>query len=211
MVRFEKVLHKQRLFFKTIILRTNSPMLFSNWIFCPITPFKVVRCQPIHMWKMPSQTGSIFLTWSFWVQPYAIFKLNVLSHNSIPSCQTWNIPSQMWIVIGTIVLSTDSPMLYSNCIFCPITSFQVVRFETFLYKQGLFLDDFWVPTVLCYLHNWMFCPITLFEVVRFETFLHVMYGSILYMECLGVFYCVYLLKYCNTQLLIFRFSFLCNT
>ena len=59
--------------------------------------------------------------------------------------------------------------------FCPITPFQVVRFEKLLHKQGLFFFSrwpFWILTVLCYLQNWTFCPITPFKVVRIETFLH---------------------------------------
>ena len=42
-------------------------------------------------------------------------KLNIVSHNSIISCQIWKIPSQIWVIfLKIIILSTNNPMLSSK-------------------------------------------------------------------------------------------------
>ena len=128
-------------------------------MFCPITPFQVVRCE-----KYIHEQGSIFpdncfeyhhlcylQNWTLgpklssqWSDvktsftnrdcfyetiilstnnPMLSSKLNVLSHNSIPSCQIWKIPSQAGVV-------------------------------------GL-QKLFWVSTILCYLQNWTFLFISI--------------------------------------------------
>ena len=57
-----------------------------------------------------------------------------------------------------------------NWIFCPITSFQVVRFKKIPSQIGVIFSGWslWVPTMLCYLQNWAFCPISPFWAVKFE-------------------------------------------
>ena len=78
--------------------------------------------------------------------PMLSSKLNVLFHNSIPSCQMKNT-----------FMSSHFFQVLVNPIFSRLSSFWA------------FIP---VQTTLCYLQNWMFCPITLFQVVRFEKSLH---------------------------------------
>ena len=101
-------------------------------------------------------------------------KLNVLSHNSIPSCQIWKIPSQAGVVVLQKLFWVSIILCYlQNWTLGPKTLFSVARCEKFLQTGIAFIrQSFWVQTTICYLQNRMFCPITPFQVVRFEKSLH---------------------------------------
>ena len=98
-------------------------------------------------------------------------KLNVLFHNSIPSCQMWKIHSWAGVIFSRQLFWVSTILCYlQNWTLGPKTLFSVARCEKFLHKQGLLLWDnhfeYKQPYVI--FKNWMFCPITLFQVVRFE-------------------------------------------
>ena len=61
-------------FFELAVLRTNNDMLSSNWMFCPITPLWVVRCDKF----LPSQMGVVFPRWSFWVPKTLCYLQNLM-------------------------------------------------------------------------------------------------------------------------------------
>ena len=81
-------------FFQTIVLSTTNLCYLQNWTLGPKTQFSVVRCenflhkQGLLLWDNHLSTNN----------PMLSSKLNVLSHNSIPSCQIWKIPSQAGVV-----------------------------------------------------------------------------------------------------------------
>ena len=85
-----------------------------NSAFCPITPFQVVRCEKNYF----SNKGCFYFKMIILSTNNAMLssRLNVLSHNSIPSGQIWNIPSQTGVVFffKMISLSTNNPMLSSK-------------------------------------------------------------------------------------------------
>ena len=65
---------------------------------------------------------------------------------------------------------------------CPITPFQVIGFEIFLQKEGLFFQmTILSTTTLCYLENWTFCSIFLFISILIALYLHRPY--ILFFKC----------------------------
>ena len=70
-----------------------------------------------------------------------------------------------------------------NSTFCPTTPFQMVRFEKFLHKQGLFFLQMIILNAknLYYLDNWTFCPIYLFILILFALCVHKPY--ILLLKC----------------------------
>ena len=107
--------------------------------------------------------------------PILSSKLNILFCKSIPSCQISKIPSQIGVVFSRWLLWVPPTLCYLQYwTFCPITSFQIVRFEKFLQKIADIFSrlSFWLLSTLCYLQNWMFCPITLFQMVRIEKLIH---------------------------------------
>ena len=80
-----------------------------NWMFCPITPFKMVRFETLLHKK-----GFSYIT-ILSTNNLVVFKLNVLPHSSIPIGQIWNIPLQTAVILfETIILSTNNPMLSSK-------------------------------------------------------------------------------------------------
>ena len=111
-------------------------------MFCPITPFQVVRIE-----KFIHKQGFVWISFFKTIvlstyEPMLSSKLNVLSHISVPHCQIWKIPSQTGVVFfEMIILSTKTLCYLQNWMFCPITLFQVFRFEKFLHKQGLFFYE----------------------------------------------------------------------
>ena len=69
--------------------------------------------------------------------PMLSSKLNVLSHNSLPSGHNWKIHSQAGIVFSRQSFWGPTNLCYfQNWMFCPRTLFHIVRFEKFLHKQG---------------------------------------------------------------------------
>ena len=103
-------------------------------MFCPITPFTVVRCE-----KYIHEQGSIFPDNCFeYHQSMLSSKLNIRTQNSVLSCQMWKIPSQTGIAFMRQSFWVQTTLCYlQNWMCCPITLFQVVRFEKSLHKQGL--------------------------------------------------------------------------
>ena len=71
-------------------------MFLQNWKFCSVTLFQVVRIE-----KVLSQAGVIFPDIHFeYLQPYVIFKLDVLCNNSVSSCQIGKIHSQTGVIFS---------------------------------------------------------------------------------------------------------------
>ena len=103
-------------------------------MFCPITPFQVVRCE-----KYIHEQGSIFPDNCFeYHQSMLSSKLNIRTQNSVLSGQMWKLPSQTGIAFMRQSFWVQTTLCYlQNWMFCPITPFQVVRFEKSLHKQGL--------------------------------------------------------------------------
>ena len=111
-----------------------------------------------------SSSRSIFLQVIIWNtnNPMLSSKLNVLSHNSIPSGSQFKYSFTSWgCFFQTIILRTYNPMLFSklnvlsqnsvpHCQIWKIPSQTRVHFLRRL---------FWVPKTLFYLQNWTFCPI----------------------------------------------------
>ena len=152
------------IFFQIIILSTKNPMLSSK--LNVLSHNSIPSCQ---MWKIHSWAGVIFPDNCFeYHQSMLSSKLNIRTQNSVLSCQMWKLPSQTGIAFMRQSFWVQTTLCYlQNWMFCPITLFQVVRFEKSLHKQGLFLQK-----LFCYLQNWMFCPITPFQVVRHENCIH---------------------------------------
>ena len=104
-------------------------------MFCSITPFTVVRCEKIHSWAGVIFSRQLFLSIN---NPMLSSKLNIKTQNSLLSCQMWKIPSQTGIAFMRQSFWVQTTLCYlQNWMFCPITPFQVVRFEKSLHKQGL--------------------------------------------------------------------------
>ena len=103
-------------------------------------------------------------------------KLNILSHNSIPRCQIWKIPLQIWVIFFmTVILSTTNTMLSSKLnILSHYLHSKLSDQKNSFTNRGLFFSrwSFGVPTTLHYLQNQMFCPITPFQEVRIGKFIH---------------------------------------
>ena len=60
----------------------------------------------------------------------------------LPSCQIWNIPSQTGVDFFRWLFWVPTTLCYlQNWTFCPITPFQVVRFEIFFNKEGSFFFE----------------------------------------------------------------------
>ena len=75
-------------------------------------------------------------------------------------CTSWPEFSLYWYHVNQCYLQ--------NSTFCPITPFQMVRFENTLYKWGCFFQMVSLSTkTLCYLENWKFSPIFLFISILF--------------------------------------------
>ena len=86
-----------------------------------------------------SSSRSIFLQVIIWNtnNPMLSSKLNVLSHNSIPSGYIWKIHSQVGVAFSRQSFWGPTTLCYfQTCMFCPRTLFHIVRFEKFLHKQG---------------------------------------------------------------------------
>ena len=86
-----------------------------------------------------SSSRSIFLQVIIWNtnNPMLSSKLNVLSHNSIPSGHNSNIHSQAGVVFTRQSFWGPTTLCYfQTCMFCLRTLFHIVRFEKFLHKQG---------------------------------------------------------------------------
>ena len=74
-VRFEKFLHKQGLFFITMVLSANNPMLSSEMNI--LSHYSVISGQ---IWKIPSQTGVFVLRQLFWVPTTLCYLQNWMFH-----------------------------------------------------------------------------------------------------------------------------------
>ena len=96
----------------------------------------IPSCQ---MWKIHSSRGHFFQTIVLSINnPMLSSKLNIRTQNSLLSCQMWKIPSQTGIAFIRQSFWVQTTLCYlQNWMFCPITLFQVVRFEKSLHKQGL--------------------------------------------------------------------------
>ena len=111
-VKFDKFLHKEGHFFKTIILSTNSAMLSSKLNI--LSHNSIPNCQ---ICEIPSQIEVIFFKTIVFstTNPMLSSKFNVLSNNSVPRSQIWKIPSQIGVIFfKTIILSTTDAMLSSK-------------------------------------------------------------------------------------------------
>ena len=129
-------------------------------MFCPITPFQVVRCE-----KYIHEQGSIFPDNCFeYHQSMLSSKLNIRTQNSVLSGQMWKIPSQTGdCFYETIILSTNNPMLSSKLNVLShnsIPSCQIWKIPSQAGVVGL-QKLFWVSTILCYLQNWTFLFISI--------------------------------------------------
>ena len=87
-------------------------------MFCPITPFQVVRCE-----KYIHEQGSFFPDNCFeYQQSMLSSKLNIRTQNSVLSCQMWKIPSQTGIAFMRQSFWVQTTLCYlQNWMFCPIT------------------------------------------------------------------------------------------
>ena len=159
-------------FFQTIILSTKNPMLSSK--------LNVLFHNSIHKLSDVKNTfmsrGHFFQTIVLSINnPMLSSKLNIRTQNSVLSCQMWKIPSQTGIAFMRQSFWVQTTLCYlQNWMFCPITLFQVVRFEKTPSQAGVvgLQKLFWVSTILCYLQNWTFHVIFLFISIVFALSLH---------------------------------------
>ena len=68
-------------------------------------------------------------------------EFNVLFHNSVPSCQTWKIPSQTGLFFEVIFLSTNNPMLSSNLNILSHISVISILFALCLHKPYFYFSS----------------------------------------------------------------------
>ena len=126
------------MFLQTIILSTINHMLSSK-----LTVLFHNSIPSVWNWKNSfTSRDCVFQTIILSTKnPMLSSKYNILSHNSLPYCQIWIIPLQTRVVffLKQSFWVPISPCYLQNWAFCPITLFQVIKFEKFLHKQGSWL------------------------------------------------------------------------
>ena len=129
-------LHEQGSLFSRQLFWVSTILCYlQNWTLGPKTLFSVARCE-----KFLHKQGLLLWDNHFeYKQPYVIFKMNVLSHNSLPSCQIWKIPSQAGVVVLQKLFWVSTILCYlQNWTFHVIFLFISIVFALSLHKPHFF-------------------------------------------------------------------------
>ena len=94
-----KFFHKEGSFFQTFIWSTYNPMLFSNWMFCTITLFQVVRLE-----KFIHKQGSFF-------------EMTILSTKNPMLSSNWTFDPIFLFISIVCALSLHKPYFYFSSAF----------------------------------------------------------------------------------------------